>query len=658
MVLQRLMTSMLLRVRTRRSSTYSADKSEKAQSIERSATVPPRTVLLRLVLNSSEFLLVVLFVSSIGVLYLTGLWKRQLTTSLPAFARDWSLLEANCVLTTAGFDAMTCTQTRAITGAMHSIAQTLVQQLPSTPMHVTTCVMGANAGFGAILLLFSLQSAPPVVCVPSSVASPVLGLALLETAMNNSTPVFLLSSYMDSADSAIETRIDSSGAMTRVAGSVTKTLFTPDGQTASRSNFNHSTWPFVSHPLGPRYEFTYRCVAEVLVDTTSASLKPVFTGVASSKTLQVGWTCSHTVARSFEISILQAILVPTILHLVNGDFFLTLVGWNGVLHRHPALTFDFVSGLERRRLALVLLVLVRLPSLAYVEVTRLYLDTTGRFNVHCIAVLMMSGLPVFAIYCCILVLQRMPTPPCCRGRAIRILSPLLMLGTLFSSVIVSCGYQDVAATLQNPLWRRPVASDVAVYMPNIGNRSEALALGAFASLEVQTAASLLQSTVLACLFGSLGISILVPMLRKRRLLLDMRYFARNEYLATQFMPSYVTGLPLYEDDCIKYGAKIFAKPSTIALLGHAMVKEAPVTYKIAVVAKDTPGSARDASVQAVNSAISIISVYDLVPSMLPHALIPLRVVAWIDNYQYKPAPPNTTLSKTTSYRPTKGSCVS
>ncbi|KDO27330.1 hypothetical protein SPRG_07577 [Saprolegnia parasitica CBS 223.65] len=544
MVLQRFMTSMLLQVRTHRSSIYSADKSEKAQSIERSATVPPRTVLLRLVLNSSEFLLVVLFVASIGALYLTGLWQRQSTTSVPAFARDWSLLEANCVLTTGGFDAATCAQTRAIADAMHTIAQTLVHQLPSTPVHVTTCVMGANDGFGAILLVFSPLWSHSVSCVPSSVASSVLGLALLETAMNNSSPVFLLSSYIDATDSASATRVD-----------------------------------------------------------------------------------------SVEISVLQGILVPTILHLVNGDFFLTLVGWSGVLHRHPALTFDFVSGLERRRLALF------------------FCCSCGFRRSG-----MSSGLPVFAIYCGILVLQRLPAPPCCRGRAIRILSPLMMLGTLFSSVIVNCGYQDVAATLQNPLWRRPVASDVAVYLPNIGNRSEPFALGAFATLEVPAAASLLQSTVLACLLGTLALSILFPMLLKRRLLLDMRYFARNEFLATQFMPSYVTGLALYEDDCIKYGAKLFAKPSTIALLGHAMVKEAPVTHKIAVVAKDTPGSARGD--QTPNSVISIISVYDLVPSLLPHALLPLRVVAWIDNYQYKPAPPNTTLNKTTSYRPTKGSCVS
>ncbi|KDO27300.1 hypothetical protein SPRG_07550 [Saprolegnia parasitica CBS 223.65] len=645
MVLQRFVSSLLSTLPSRRSSMYSAGKSEKAHTIEYSAKVPQRTVLLRLVLNTSEFSLVAVLITSILILYSNGLWNRQSTTASPAFARDWSLLEANCVLTAGGFDATTCSQTRAIADAMHSVAQTLVRQVPSAPVYVTTCVMGADVEFGAILLLFSPLSAPR-------------GLRHVTTAMNGTTPAFLLSSYMDTADSAIETRVDSSGKLTSVAGSVTKTLVAPDGRTAPwHTNFNHSTWAFASQPIGARYECTYGCVAEVLLSPSAANDGVVtYKGLASSKTLGVGWTCSHTVSNYMDFVVLQPLFVLVILHLVNGDFFTTLLGWSGVLSRKPVLTYDFVSSMERRRLALLFLSIVRIPSLGYVEVTRLYLETTGHFNVHCIAVLMVSGLPVFFVYWGIILLQRVHAPRWCHGRAVRVISPLLLLGTVISSVVVTCNFQNVKTTLQDPLWHRPPPTEVAAYLPYT-NRS--FALGALATLEVPTAVSLLQPTVLACLFGTLAISIVFPMLLQRRVLLDLRYFARNDFLATQFMPSYVTVLPLYENDCIKYGTKLFVKPSTIAMLGYAMIKEAPVTHKVAVITKDDmTGNARNTAANASSNAVAIVSVYDLMPSLLPHALLPPHIVAWIDNYQFKPAPPHTTLTKTTSYRPTKGSCVS
>ncbi|EQC38430.1 hypothetical protein SDRG_04139 [Saprolegnia diclina VS20] len=657
MVLQRLVSSLLSTLHSRRSSIYSPSQSEKTHTIEHSAKVPQRTVLLRLGLNTSEFSLVAVLITSILILYSNGLWNRHSTTTSPAFARDWLLLEAKCVLTSAGFDTATCPRTRAMTDVMHSVAQTLVQQLPSASVHVTTCVMGADVGFGAILLLLSPLSAPPVSCTPSSVVSSVLGLALLETAMNYSSPVFLLSSYMDAPQSAIETRVDSSGKLTSVSGSVIKTLLASDGKTAPwRTSFNHSTWAFASQPIGARYECTYGCVAEVLVAPSALNDGAVtYKGIASSSLLGVGWTCSHTVSNYMDFVVLQPILVLVVLHLVNGDFFTTLLGWSGVLSRKPVLTYDFVSSMERRRLALFFLTIVRIPSLGYVEVTRLYLETTGHFNVHCVAVLMVSGFPVFLVYWAIILLQRVPAPRWCHGRAIRVVSPLLLLGTMISSVIATCNFENVRATLQDPLWRRLPAADVAVHLPNT---TRAFALGAFATLEVPTAVSLLQPTVLNCLFGTLAISIVLPMLLQRRVLLDLRYFARNDFLATQFIPSFVTVLPLYENDCIKYGTKLFVKPSTIAMLGYAMIKEAPVTHKIAVIAQDVPGSARDAAANASSNVIAIVSVYDLMPSLLPHALLPPHIVAWIDNYHFKPAPAHTTLGKSTTYRPTKGSCVS
>ncbi|KDO27299.1 hypothetical protein SPRG_07549 [Saprolegnia parasitica CBS 223.65] len=579
--------SSVLRSSTVRRSSAHSRSSEKAHVIERGAVVSPRTVLLGLVLNSSEFL----FVASIMDLDWTGLWERQSVTATPSFARDWSLLESNCALDREGFVPATCAVIRELHGAtMPTIGRLLGSQWqPTTPVRVTACVMGATAGFGAVLFLAFDLNGPPATCTLASTSSLILGLALLEaTLYEPTTPRFLLSTFVDARDVMTMTRTDTSGAATTVTANVTKVCITPDGQHVTPASHNVTSWAFASHPMG-----------------TNAN----------------------------EITLFQAILVPTILHLVNGDFLTTLLGWRGVLRQQPVPTYDFVSGLERRRLALLFLLLVRLPALGYIKVTRLYMVTTEDFGIYCIAMLMVSGLPVFAFCCCCLLLHMLPTPRALRGRAIRVLAPLFMLGTMFSVLIATCICTNPQSTHQDPIWRRP--SSLSLHLPRT---KTPLALGAYVSKDVPSVATLLAGEIAACVGLTLVVSIAVPMWQHRRWTLDTTFFARNEFLARE-----------RPHDCIKYGTKIFAQPSLIALLGYVFIEVAPKTRQDIAVNKDATSAPAE---------FLLLSMYDLVPTLLPWKLRCPHLVGSVLNYQYIPAAPSAVVGRHSKYVPTKGMCVS
>ncbi|KDO27331.1 hypothetical protein SPRG_07578 [Saprolegnia parasitica CBS 223.65] len=622
-----------------------ASGSEKTQVLEKSAKVQSSEVLRRLCLNLSEFLLVAIFVSCVALLYSTGLWTRQVTrVSLPS--NDWSLVDANCSLSSAGFSSQTCVNTRRLTTTSDAIGRALAAAVLSShasSLQVTTCAAGTNFGYGTIVFLMTPLSSH-IDCTAQPDANLVHGMAVLETAFNNTTPVFLLSTYLDTVAPTTEVRIDTSGDTTVVASKVITTLVAEDGLLSTPATRNHSTWSFASAPLGARYRFTFACVTEFVLCPAASDR---CTGRASKQSVQVAQTCTHEMTNALEISIAQAVLIPLTLHLVNGDFLTTLIGLQGALRRQPVLTFDFLSGLERRKIAFVLLLLVRLPALGYVEVTRLYLATPLGRAMHWVAVVMVSGLFVLVFCNTVLLVQRLPPLPRCKDRAIRVNAPGLLLGTMTLGTVVACGLVSPTEVLYDPIFQRSAA--LPLRLPST-NRT--LVTGAYLSASVPSAIERLLPTILGAFGFSLLCSVLGPIVLHRQWVLNMDFFQRNPFLATEFVPQYVTFLPAYEHDCIKYGNKIFVKPSMLALLGYAMLREkVPDSHHVVVVQpahqKPTPAPV----------AVALVSIYDLVASILPHALHAPRIRGWVLNYQFKAAPAGTTLTKHATYRPTKGMCI-
>ncbi|OQR85952.1 hypothetical protein THRCLA_22990 [Thraustotheca clavata] len=560
------------------------------------------------------------------------------------------MIDNTCSLHSNGIYSSDCNRTLTLTSSnvITSIGKLITSQLTQFPVYLTTCKTSSNTTtFGAIVFLIANIN---VECSINNNPN-ILGLALLETTFNDTMPMFILTLYIDQNSPPSELRIDTSGYVTVVASSTTKHLISADGLVTTLATYNHSNWYFESQPLSSRYTFNHSCVSEVIYEATIPS-PYIYKGLYSNNNLYIGWTCKHQLVHSMEISIAQMILIPIILHLVNGDLFLTLLGWHGIMKRQPVLTYDFISGMERRKLLLVLLSIVRIPALGYIEVTRLYLYTKVQFAVHCVAVLMAGGLPVYVCVLSIFIIQRLPALPKFKHKAIRIALPFLTLGTMFLSVLVACYFDDAQLNLQGAIWQRNASLTI-----QIGGQD--IALGAYTNNNVPSAKNILVKPILLSFTIMLSLSLFWPILLQRQLIVDMTYFDRNEFLSKLFVPSYITVLPLYESDCIKVGNKLFCKPSTLALLGYASIEErnVPVTSKIAVSRRDSKAGIETIGHTRSEPSFIIMSMYDLLPALLPHQFHCPSIVGWIQNYQYKVAPKNTKIDKYTKYKPTKGLCV-
>ncbi|RHY02816.1 hypothetical protein DYB25_009992 [Aphanomyces astaci] len=600
----------------------------------------------RLFSNCSEFGFVAAFLTTIVILYYSGLWHRQTTTGHVPSTVNWSTIGSQCTLTPLGFVGCSSPELAVVSTAVWTaIGQSLDQQLSSNvALKMTTCVIGTSRGYGAVVFVL----APDMFSTCSEdVNPPVAMLAMLETSTNDATatPTYLLSILNDEpSPPRFQVKDDTSGdTSTEVATHVTKVFISDTGVT-SPAAISQTNWRFQSQPLGRRYTLSFSCSSEFIMSTDG------FTGLLSRKTWIVGWTCRHDVSNWAEVAICQMGLIAILVHWVGGDLLLTFLGLQGFLLGKPVLTYDFLSGLERRKRTVVLLMVSRLVTLMYTEITRLYVDTPSHGALFVMSCFMLSGLFVCAVYCSLLVIQRLPCPQPWRFKAVRIQGPLFVTGTTIFCAMASA-VCDLRQRYHDPIWTLRTPSLLVV----VPNATSSFATGAFTELQVAPVSTILAPVMLKIMGVMLGIAVVLPMLYHRQVVIDLAFMKRNEFLHTTFVPSYVTALPLYETDCIRYGGALVVKPSTLALLGYAMLQEHKIKRRSLVEVMPKATKEHDPHYPL----LVIVTVYDLLPCLLlPWIPWTPTIVGTVKKYAFTKAPRGTKLPRRKKYVPTKGSCVS
>ncbi|RHY31684.1 hypothetical protein DYB32_003312 [Aphanomyces invadans] len=595
----------------------------------------------RLFVNCSEFFVVGLLLIVHISLNFAGLWSRQTTTAHPAIASTWSTVGDACLLTSTGFKS--CSPSEAIlttSDAWAAIGTSLARQLGATlvdnsmSLAVTICAFGLDKGYGGIVFLLSTHRVPD--CAPQT-AETLVSIAMLETAFDDTDAVqYLLTTYADDDEVALDVRMDTDGSKTSVFANVTKEFVAPNGS-VTYARPNHTNWRYQAVPFHLRYVFHYSCTSEVVQGNAWTSHIGELSGLA----LQVGHTCQHDVSNGIEITVAQCIAIAVMLHLFGGDMFTTLVGVQGVLLGKPVLTYDFLSGLERRRLVMALLVVIRIGGIFYLEITRLYHDTAGQKFIFYVVCAMASGLFTLVVFWIMVMIQHLPSPSFLKGKVIRIFAPFMHMGTLGLSLIIVVSW-DVSSTFYEPLWQRSQSNLTFVV------QNKTLVSGAYDQLEVLSCVQMLLPDLFLASGIMIILSILYPMVRHRRIYLDLAYFEHNEFLTREFVPSYVTCLPLYESECIKYGNKLFVKASTLAVLGYGIIEE----QASSVIEVKPLGT------KVVEPSFVVLSLYDLMMALSYVRAYAPRIVCTVQSYQFQAVPKGTKIRKTTKYRLNKGTCVS
>ncbi|KAF0715177.1 Aste57867_3526 [Aphanomyces stellatus] len=637
--------------------------SGKGSAMEAGSKDKKLDVYFRLVMNCSEYVIVGVMFAAHVWLNVTGLWDRQTTSTRPPVQGDWTTVGTACRLTPTGFqscgpDEASLTTALAWSAIGTSLATQFADYIDANySLPVATCVMGLSQGYGSIVLLVGDEVAP--YCIPDAPDS-VLGLALLETTYT--TPeatsssqhdvAYLLSTYVDGwATSALETRVGSDGASTIVYANVTKQLIAPTTGQVMLTDHNTTNWKFRTTPLlVSRYQLTYGCVAEIVQDNTTWTNHG---GAVTGHALVVGWTCHHHVANRMEVTVVQYIALVGMFHFFGGDSLTTLKGIQGVLLHKPVLTYDFMSSLERRKSLMFLTSIFRLGACFYVEVARLYHVDAADHLLFFMSCAMANGLFTVAVYWPLMALQHVPPLPPLKGKVIRLYGPFLHLGTIFLSMLL-IGASDLNATVYNIVWTRPQS-----HVPFLVH-GQVLASGAYDTLVIAPCIQLLAPNFVVSVAVMVVLGFLYPLFLQRKLFLDTRYFQKNDFLTHEWAPNYVTFLPLYETECIKYGIKLFAKASTLALFGYGIIEEDRTSL---IEVKPAAGGGGGAASAPATLALEtppfvVVQLYDLLPALLPHRVFQPHIVCTIRNYQYQQPPPRTTLRKSTTYKMSKGTCVS
>ncbi|KAF0690654.1 Aste57867_17960 [Aphanomyces stellatus] len=618
--------------------------------------VTQKGVLRRILTNCFDLVSILGVVVAVFVLYRHGvLARRQTSARVPS---DWRPVGASCTLDRLGWSLSCSSREVALTDptVWSALGTTLAASFDPAmlPLRMTTCAVGTTRGYGVVVLLFANASTTTSFpsCIPLTTES-ISAVAMLETAAvpdSGGIDAILVTAYVDAVNTTIATRVDvPSGSRTSVATSVVKSFLLPNGTTLAAAA-NQTNWPFQTAPLLPRYRATYACSSEVVV---GSALAVHYRGVWSNQSLAIGWTCGHTVDNATELMVAHAIALVAMLWLVAGDLITIVWGMQGMWRGQPVVSYCVHSGLERRLAAFASLVVTRLPLLLIVDVARFYLPTSS--VVFALASCITAGLIVLVGVAALFVAQRLPCPVAYQHRALRLSLPLAIGVAHVLGLVFSCLLGDLQTLYFDPMWTaRPIALGLVL-------DGRAYPAGAFASHGASNTpvVSLLLPSYVAAVVVALGIAVAVPRLRVGYWTVRLHFFDSNSFLATEFVPAYVTALPIHERNCLRLGDKFVVRGSTLALLGYAFVKEcdAPPSTITSLVKANVVNVAA-AHRQDKAATVLLVSIYDLVACLLPIKPYCPVILGSIQDYIYTPGHFGITIERAKRYAPTRGATVS
>ncbi|OQR91190.1 hypothetical protein ACHHYP_04906 [Achlya hypogyna] len=514
----------------------------------------------------------------------------------------WRPLEQACLLTAAGFVPNSCTATEvallttpaAWTALGEQLAATLHVPL-STTYTVTTCLVGCADGFqSAELHLVVGDGGVFPACKPVLGSQPIQGMAMVEAATADD---YLLTVFADSTATKSVEYSNSDGTTNLVVADAARVLLRTDGSVNTSTDGVNSV--IHSYPLGPRYLVTSSCISQV-VDISHALTGQAgwSTGKRSGVSAVVGWACGHSVANTTELVLFQAIFATLALVGVAPDIGVTLKGLRGLLRRKPVLTYDLLSGLERRRVLLVLVTLSAGPGLLFVDVARIYFGTQNGAKIWFLSITTLGIFATFAAFCIATVVQSLPSLPVWRHKLLPLSTEVFVYGSILAvSWSIFGAYED----LSNTFYDVP-----GVLLMNVSGTL--CACGAYEISGTEPASATLSPRIAAALVlcGAASIAYATVQHRSatRAWCMDVAWAHSNGFMTACGLPHWLSGLPLDQSDAVRIGNRFFCKPSMQARMGFATVVPRPALRKV------------QAEAPAAEDTYLLVSMYDLVPALL------------------------------------------
>ncbi|OQR93480.1 hypothetical protein ACHHYP_02509 [Achlya hypogyna] len=631
---------------------YSQSRTDTAARLPVAVKSPKWRIWLRIALNLMASGVVLLSLVTTFVLLSQGMFDRLIATWYFQGDTDyWGNYGASCILDAAGFVAGTCSAMEVATTETPAAWAALGRQLAAgwlvplgAAVKVTTCIVGGTPQTGWVALQFiSGYDAFPS-CNPTAGGQDVVGMAMLESAnLEDIYPdgAYLLSLFADAASPATVVYNNTDGTSSAVVADIPRVLVGRDGSVQTYAGGVNAV--LNSHPLGTRYLVQGYCISQFIdIGEFVEGLDGWSMGRDSRKSVVPGWACGHRVSHATELLLLQALCGLLSALGLAPDMYVTAKGLQGVLTGKPVLTYDVLSGLERRKWLLVFVTLSAVPSLLFIDVARIYFGTENGLKIWLFSITSLATLFAFAAFVVLVMVQHVPSPRCIRHTLVPLSAVVLLYGAVPA---IALNTYDSYQALSNLFY-----AGVPTIVLNI-NGTE-YPCGAYDPSGVATATEQLLSSIVVPLAGCAGASVLYAVVKtrivRRKWCLDTRWSTGNAFMQACGVPNWVTSLPLDETEAIRIGNRHFCKPSMQARLGFASVVPAVATNAVHV------RSVREAE----DKMYFLISIYDLLFATTPHQVRAYRprIYGEITRNGFRPATTRR-LDGSTSYQLSRGTCA-
>ncbi|KDO34504.1 hypothetical protein SPRG_00567 [Saprolegnia parasitica CBS 223.65] len=573
------------------------------------------------------------------------------------------------MLNANGFVPNTCSaveESVIVPAAWTAVGVALAQQwslelAKASPLYITTCSIGGSADVGWANLEFIAGYAAFPECLPTNGAQPVAGMMMLETTIREKYPegVYLMTLYSDLTPEMqlVQNYVNTDGSVAPLIDNVKRTVITQAG--GIENDLLGSDYIITSRPLGDRYLVTSAChteIEELSGQISALGLTGWSQGAHSKLPIVPGWNCGHDVANANELIAIQVIFAVMTLLLLSGDLLTTYQGLKGVLGGKPVLTYAILSGLERRKLLMVCILVNAMPGLLYMDVSRIYFFTENGFKIWSLSALMVASFVSFGWLLAVSLLDWLcrPLRSLLGQKCLTYSAPLYMYASIAAIFVVLAGDRGLFKQVYNAFFAAPPY--IGMFVNNATWPS-----GAYVAEGTPTAFTWLQSEILTPLFvswvASIGYATLYRIFAVRRcdtastssvstasrIFLSTNWCSTNSFLSHVAPPSVLTTLPLEQSNAIKIGNRMFCKPSTMALLGYATVLNAPDAT---------------ASMKKADEEFTIVSIYSLVLALYSpkwFCVKPRAVGSIVANTFRETKGP---LDRTKTYIYTRGTCIS
>ncbi|KDO16285.1 hypothetical protein SPRG_18181, partial [Saprolegnia parasitica CBS 223.65] len=562
-------------------------------------------VYLRILSNLTAAAVVLVSLFTMTVLLSEGMFDRLILTWFHQDNTDyWNAFGTSCVLTSQGFVPGSCsalevniTETGA---AWKGLGIQLAKgwQVPlGTSLYVTTCFIGGTPtiGWAALQFIGGYDTFPS--CILTNGSQIIAGMAMVEAVnVDDVYPdgAYLLSMFPDAAQPATVVYTNTDSTTGNVIENIPRILVGRDGSTQDYELGVNAV--INSRPLGDRYLVQGYCISQFIdLGTDTVALKGWSTGRDSQKNVVTGWACGHKVANATELVLLQVLFGVVSIVLLAPDIFITIKGLQGVMSSKPVLTYDILSGLERRKTLLLFVVLCAAPSLLFVDVARIYFGTTNGLRIWTFSIISLGIFFAFGSFLCLTFLQYIPSLPTLRHRLLPISVSVFLYAAIPAIALSINGSWQILCNLF-------YAGTPTIVMHLNG---EAYPCAAYETSGVEPAASYLLPWIVPALVICLGLGVLVAVGKlyyfQHRWLLDAQWATGSTFLTACGLPRWFTSLPLGRHEAIKIGNRLFCKPSMQALLGFASVTP------------QVPAS----KAKSDERALHLVSIYDLLLATAP-----------------------------------------